>query len=182
MTPDEILTLFAVANERLLELRFVQRKHGERFDDEMVEACIRLEQAEFFLRRFQEAEVQQSKDGWTKHSGPVAADPLRALGEAFYYFAGRAAKALGVIQAIDLDVDAVGVRNVRNHMVEHPEKTNGLRVSWWEVDCVQGLVLAPGNPVGQQGWSDKGLYPNAQEFIDKLLPKIELAISQKGGA
>jgi hypothetical protein len=150
----------------------------DRIDDEMVEACIRLEQAEFFLRRFREAELDQTENEWTRASATVASDALRAFGEAFYYFAGRAAKALRAVPGVDLDIDPVGVRNVRNHMVEHPETVHGLRVSWWQVDCAQGLVLQPGSSVGQQGWSDRGLYPNAEEFIEKLLPKIESAISQ----
>jgi hypothetical protein len=173
VTPDETLEQFSFANNQLLRLRFVHRLKGERFASEIIEATIRLEQAEFFLRRFREAEIKFSDEGWTRTSASVAADPLRAFGEAFYYFAVRAVKALREVQDLDLSVDPVGIRNVRNHMVEHPEKPHGFRVTWWETDCAHGLVLAPGNAVGQQGWTDRGLYPNAQEFIEKLLPKLD---------
>jgi hypothetical protein len=99
-------------------------------------------------------------------------DVLKALGEAFYYFAFRARDALEAIPNCDLMFDPVGVRHVRNHLIEHSDRPHGLLVSWWTFDIPEGLILQPGGVVGQKGWKDDGLYPNAAEFIEKLTRKL----------
>src|SRR4029453_12799935 len=102
--------------------------------------------------------------------------------EAFYYFAWRTCEAMSEIR---LSFDAPGVRKARNHLIEHPTKAGGSLVSYWVYDCPQGLILKAG-PVATGGSNsrnvvrkpveDPGLYPNAREFVDKLLPKIERAL------
>jgi hypothetical protein len=63
-------------------------------------------------------------------------------------------------------------------LIEHPDRKDGVFVSNWAIDIPQGLVLAPW---GEYRWAtgeliDQGLYPNAEEYIDKLGPKLEQAL------
>jgi hypothetical protein len=95
-------------------------------------------------------------------------DEVRVLLESFYYSAHRVRDILrdgrealpGVAS-----FEAVGVRNVRNHLVEHPSKKGGVLVP----------SIATGGPVGPQlkplrwsldesGTHDAGLHANAAEF------------------
>ena len=178
-TPEEILSAFKLAKDELSRFRWIQRRACDQHIVLITEAQIRLSQAAYFLAKFRELEPN-NPDGWTRASGTVASDVLKAHGEAFYYFAFRAREALSDIQGFDFKFDPLGVRNVRNLMLEHPDDKHGLYVPWWETDCDKGLILSPCGEVGQKGWAgwaDKGLYPNAQEFIDKLLPKVEAALN-----
>ena len=151
------------------------RRYRERHNksDLYVEAEIRLKQAAYFLRRFRETDAQPQNS--------EKAIVVRAYREAFYYLAWRAREALS---EIGFKVNAVGLRDVRNRLIEHPTGPGGFMVSLWMFDCPEGLVLTPvhlrsGAPAGAP--TDRGLYPNAQEFIDKLLPKLEAALSGAGG-
>jgi hypothetical protein len=183
MSPEEIIAALESASERLLRFRRAQRGKGEILASFIVEAQIRLKQAEYFLKRFRQIERELSSDdgsirasaggGLSTHIHDPA-DVLRAYGEAFYYFAWRARDALAAIPDVSLRFDPVGIRNVRNHMLEHPNTEHGLMASWWQFDCPEGLILAPGSPVGQAKFTDKGLYPNAQEFVEKLNAKFSL--------
>jgi hypothetical protein len=92
-------------------------------------------------------------------------EDIRLDGEAFYYFAWRAHDAL---EAIGVTFSADGVRDLRNRMIEHPNGKGGVLVSWWMVDCPEGLVLMPDGK-----GLDKGLYPNARQFITNLLASLE---------
>jgi hypothetical protein len=180
-TPEDIIVAFETASERLLRFRMTRRRQHHSSEPFIIEAQIRLKQAEYFLKRFRELDREQSSNDGSVHEtagGGMSTqlhdtpDVLKAHGEAFYYFAFRARDALEAIPGIDLKFDPVGVRNVRNHMLEHPDSAHGLMVSWWQYDCPEGLILAPGSAAGQARFTDKGLYPNAQEFIDKLTAKL----------
>jgi len=46
-------------------------------------------------------------------------DAIKLYGEAFYYFAWRACKAL---EPIGLEFEPVGVRDARNRLIEHPDR------------------------------------------------------------
>jgi hypothetical protein len=76
---------------------------------------------------------------------------------------------------VGLEFEPVGIRNARNRLIEHPDRTGGLLVSFWVFDCPEGLILQPGGGSKDQP-RDSGLYPNAKEFIQKLLPSIESAL------
>ncbi len=47
----------------------------------------------------------------------------------------------------------------------------------WVTDCPQGLLLEP--EATDRPGADPGLYPNAQEYIEKLLPRLEAVASQQ---
>jgi len=95
-------------------------------------------------------------------------DEVRVLLEAFYYSAHRVRDVLrdGRRELTGIGTfEAVGVRNARNHLVEHPHKVNGVLL----------FSLATGGPVGPQlrplrwsmdapGTQDPGLHANAAEF------------------
>ena len=150
--------------------------------DLIADAQTRLEQALYFLREFRQREV----DFHEKNRAMLATTPdsvrltlaedvtargalLKLHGEAFYYFAWRASQAL---KRLAIRVDAAGIRKVRNQMIEHLEKPNGLLVSAWMFSSRVGMVLQSPDDLDPSGF-DHGLYPNAQEFVDKLLAKAE---------
>jgi hypothetical protein len=179
--PEEIISAYESASERLLRFRMMAGRRGEARETPILEAEIRLKQAEYFLKRFRGLDLEQRSLDGSVHAtagGGMSthlhgtADVLKAHGEAFYYFSSRARDALEAIPDCDLKFDPVGVRTVRNHMLEHPDSRHGVMVSWWQYDCPEGLILAPGSTMGQGRFTDKGLYPNAQEFIEKLNAKL----------
>ncbi len=142
----------------------------------IVEALIRLEQATYLLRRFRTLELEHDeKDGQlgkttierrvelAKRVHELGFE-IKLIGEAFYYFAFRARQALRHENGFDLGCETVGVRDVRNHLIEHSDKKSGVLVSWWVFRCPEGLILAPDDNKGL----DKGIYPNASEFIDEV--------------
>lgn len=108
-------------------------------------------------------------------------DELRCLLESYYYSAHR----IRVILQDNRDdlpgvngFEAVGVRNVRNHLVEHPTGQSGVVVS--SIKC--------GGPVGPQlkpirwsldepGTADAGLHSNTTEFLDNLDRTLRIATS-----
>jgi hypothetical protein len=109
------------------------------------------------------------------------ADRLRVYVEAFYYSAHRVRDILRDHKA-DLPgllgFEAEGVRNVRNHLVEHTSRGNGVLVP----------SIACGGPVGPQlrllrwsldppGTQDRGLPANVAEFLSGLQRTIQRAIS-----
>lgn len=70
-------------------------------------------------------------------------DEVRVLLEAFYYSAHRIRDILQAGRSLLTGIgrfEAEGVRNVRNHLVEHPDGTNGVLV----------FSTATGGPVGPQ--------------------------------
>lgn len=108
-------------------------------------------------------------------------DELRVLLEAFYYSAHRVRDILRDHEP-DLpglsSFEAKGVRDVRNHLVEHPSKDKGVLV----------YSTACGGPVGPQlrllrwsldppGTEDQGLHHNANEFEHALESCLSRAVS-----
>jgi hypothetical protein len=170
MTPDEIISAFDKASSLAVDLMKTHR--GQPMKPLVVEAKMRLEQSTMLLREFRRAEgdLPAAKNGRINLDN--VATRIRLYGEAFYYFAWRAREALA---KCGVKFTPKGVLLVRNRMIEHPDKHDGILVLAWMFDCPQGLVLEPGGP-GTPG-ADPGLYPNAQEYIEKLLPRLEAAIS-----
>ena len=186
MTPEQIIDSFGRA--RVLLTEFLQnegrRLPGPPFNF-VLEAGTRLEQSEYLLRSFRRTEIDHTNhfhntprpqgqgpdaEAWFTRLNELELQ-IRLYGEAFYYFAWRAKQALAKVQEFDLAFNAVGVRNVRHRMIEHPDKSGGIMVLSWRFDCPEGLVLAPPADVNTVGL-DPGLYPNAREFIGNLLLKL----------
>lgn len=108
-------------------------------------------------------------------------DELRLLLEAFYYSAHRvrdifrdsAAELPGLSK-----FEAAGIRNVRNHLVQHPGGPSGVLVYSFAVGGPLGPQLKPitwsGDPLGTQ---DQGLHRNAEEFEGALNATLDRAIN-----
>ena len=62
-----------------------------------------------------------------------------------------------------------GVRNVRNKLLEHPEKQGKILVQNFGMCGEQGPTLKPERPEGQENiFPDKGLEVNTLEFKNNL--------------
>lgn len=100
----------------------------------------------------------------------------RLLTEAFYYFAFRAVvifKSLPQLKSFD----PVGVRTVRNKLIEHPEKQSHVYVQNFSTGRLEGPVLKGGRPPDQsQHFQDRGLNLNAEEFRDRLEAALNKAL------
>jgi hypothetical protein len=185
--PEDLFDQFKRASgllAMLLQRDGPQRAAGSRFRVLVREALHRLDQSTYLLQRFRQAELEHEAAEPLTHQQTadrerafgrvhLAVEQVRLYGEAFYSFAWRVKNTLDVLkrtEGVDLAFMPVGVRDVRNRMIEHPDKEDGVYVMSWRFDCPEGLVL---EPVGLDGFGlDSGLYPNAQEFIDKLLSKL----------
>ena len=177
--PDEILDDFRKALElltRLAQDQGGQRGPGSQFQRVLFDARMRVHQAGMLLDYFRKAELRAGQIGFLN----ADSDELRLYGEAFYYFAFRACRALESLTRLEpmlaLRFEPEGVRDVRNHLIEHPEKSNGAHVVGWSYACPEGLILndpdAPDAEDEEFIQRDRGLYPNADEFVAKLLVKL----------
>ena len=98
---------------------------------------------------------------------------MKLLTESFYYIAGRA-RAIARHREEPLPglrtFEAEGVRNVRNHLIEHPEGSpSRVFLLSWAWGGPQGPVIKAIRHVGQQDvFPDPGLYRNAAQFRDRL--------------
>jgi len=108
------------------------------------------------------------------------ADELRVMLESVYY---NACRVRGLLQDSaqglpDLQqFESAGVRDVRNHLIEHPSRHKGVKV----------MAIALGGPVGPQlkplrhsgdpsGTRDQGLRVNAREFCELLEATLTAAL------
>jgi hypothetical protein len=191
MNPEEIIGAFDSAVELFTQFRMKRQRQKAQTLDLIVEAQIRLKQTLHLLRLFRQRDREHHEKDLalgavreqTLHAVFVKevrelGEAIKLYGEAFYYFAWRACKAM---EPIGLEFESKGIRDARNRLIEHPDRKGGLLVSFWVIDCAEGLVLEPGGGSKDQP-RDPGLYPNAKEFIEKLLPKIERAISDHIGS
>jgi len=111
------------------------------------------------------------------------ADEMRVLLEAFYYNANRirdlfrdSGRGLPGLARFE----ATGIRDVRNHLVEHPTRKRGVKV----------MAIAVGGPLGPQlkpmrrandatGTWDAGLSTNAREFCTSLESILQQAVGPR---
>lgn len=104
---------------------------------------------------------------------------LEILVETFYYFAFRFRRLVRLIPNLS-NFECSGVRDVRNHLIEHPEKkesgvTHG---SFGFGDTNSGPVLKSIRfPSNNNRWQDDGLWVNARQLIQNLTTVIEAAKS-----
>jgi hypothetical protein len=105
--------------------------------------------------------------------------------ESFYYLAGRARTLLrhGEEPLPGLaSFEAKGARDVRNHLLEHPEGASSrVFANSWGRGGVSGPVLKSiRNTGGQMVFRDAGLYVNATEFRDRLEQVLTVALRVLG--
>jgi hypothetical protein len=101
---------------------------------------------------------------------------IRIFAEAFYYCAFRLTKVCQ--DQLGLKVAAVGIRDVRNHLLQHPEgKSSGVieQGSSWSPDS--GVVLKGVRRVENQNtFPDKGFHANARELAESLESTLTRAL------
>jgi hypothetical protein len=145
-----------------------------------IEAMRRLGQLDWLLVEIQRREVEASAaialtDWGIPPEAAQAQDQIRTLADAFYYIAWRTRQVIRQLPGLK-EFEAKGVLYVRNHLIEHPEKHPHVKPVGWRfggdigvqlmVEVDGELATAPGDP---------GLYANANEFRDELLPRLSHA-------
>jgi hypothetical protein len=183
--PSAIIRKYGVAIRRLVVFQGTLRPTGGSLRDQehAIEARQRLEQMLYALQRVRALErrhaaLEANVATWVAPPDDRTVMVLQArrgrirkamlfYAEAFYYFGHRATKSIQT--AWSRGFKAVGVRDVRNWLIEHPEVVH--RNFLW--GRPQGVVLKPyRRPGDSTAHRDAGLYPNADEFIDDLLPRL----------
>lgn len=100
-------------------------------------------------------------------------DEIVLLTESYYWIAGRNRSVIRLLPGLS-SFEAAGVRNVRNHLIEHPEKG---------ASGVTHFSFASGGPNGPivkgcrsdrepDKWQDAGLFTNNREFLEALIKSI----------
>ena len=196
-TPPErqaILDNFRKVAEGLdaLQLQYRQRGQDASF---VVEARLRANQLRYVLERFIQVESQH-RALVKKMEESAAKDPkghaargnelhqlgytIEFYGEAFYFFAWRMREVVRKVNGLRT-FEALGVRNVRNWLIEHADKPGGVMARSFEFDCPQGFILKRfGGPPNRKA-IDQGLFPNAQEFVSALVDRLDRLLSHKVG-
>ena len=100
-------------------------------------------------------------------------DRMELFTESFYWVAHRGAVAIRQLPGLR-SFEATGVRDVRNNVLEHPEKRHGvpaLAFGW-------GSPSNSGPTIATATWNyDKGLYVNAIEFFEEVKRVTALCIA-----
>ncbi|MET4843680.1 hypothetical protein [Bradyrhizobium japonicum] len=89
-------------------------------------------------------------------------DRVELLTEAFYWIGHRASSAIKHLPGLK-SFEAVGVRDVRNRMLEHVDRPSGIKWDGFGLGGPNGPTLAT-IPHGK----DKGLFVNAEEFFAEV--------------
>lgn len=110
---------------------------------------------------------------------------MKLYSESFYYLAGRAR---ALLRNKDEPLPGLGgfesrgVRDVRNHLLEHPEgSASRIFIASWAWGGPQGPVMKSIRYAGQEDlFRDAGLYVNASEFIGQLEMLLGAALRKMG--
>jgi hypothetical protein len=113
---------------------------------------------------------------------------LRAqtFAEAFYYLAARlrsiCRRREPGLPGLE-KLEASGVRDVRNHLIEHPEgAASRILEGGFGVDEEKGAVLKPWRIQGYEHFQDQGLVANAQELVSELTKLLNEALDANTAA
>jgi hypothetical protein len=164
----------------------------------VAEVKVRLEQLQFIIERVRLVETEGEANAIRRTRATMLSNPAKVfevfaqeigamsveaqvLTEAFYncawriyYLIRQKPKPLPGIS-----FECVGVRDVRNQLMLHPEKHKIFSQSFVS-GGVNGPVLKASRPAGTPtAFVDKGLYVNAQEFASNLSEALEKAIAAK---
>jgi hypothetical protein len=166
--------LAAEVKVRLAELQFIiDRVHVVETDGEV--SAIRSVQAAVKNNPAQAFEV------FNRAIGEMSTE-AKILTEAFYNNAWR------IRQVIihrkkplpGVKFESVGVREVRNELMEHPEKGDEIFAQSFSSGGPEGPVLKGYRPAGTaRTFQDRGLYVNAEEFAANLSHALNEALSRK---
>lgn len=165
--------------------RMNERREPSSDDVELLltEGWVRVRQALYALARFREIELRPNHRAEVSYSelpSRAAAIPRHDAGapelefyaEAFYQVAFRAREVLKQVPRFSR-LDAKGVRRVRNQLIQHAEKPDGRLQRNYAWDDARGFSIKPYglHPALGEHW----LYVDAEEFVRKLLERLESA-------
>jgi hypothetical protein len=103
-------------------------------------------------------------------------DELKIFVECFYYFAARTRSVVRQMPELK-SFEAAGVRNVRNHLIEHPEKPASRVLSRsFGFGGPNGPILKALRESTETAHPDAGLYANAKEFADNFEQTLQAAL------
>lgn len=108
----------------------------------------------------------------------LSLDSMKFYSEAFYWFAWRARQAMEFVPGLH-KFDCPLVRNIRNRLLEHPEKGSGIITGNFNTGF-EGPIVKPASMDKLHEW-DRGLFPNAVEYFDNLDAMLERAINNVKG-
>lgn len=183
-TSRQLQRLFAEALDRVARLHesLLWPDAGRNRIEHVREARVRVQQLRVVLRRIHALHAQETRrqarvDGMDREVIAQRLKPLQRqkgrikleLGiqaESFYYLAHRATKCIQYAMGNKLFAP-VGVRDVRNHLIEHP------RALHWDFQYhkPEGVVMKPFRDEADASLAtlrDPGLFLNAEEFARGL--------------
>ena len=148
----------------------IQRPTGVNGTEGIMEADARLDLIAFVFERLADT-----------HRRVVRCDPaspvftnlmrfdLRVDTESFYWQAGRFRKLAKGLPGL-ASFEAAAVRDVRNHLIEHPEgRSSRVLISSLHWHPETGLSLKKARPEGySQAFMDEGIFRNMAAFADEL--------------
>lgn len=109
------------------------------------------------------------------------AEVLRTSVEAFYYLAHRISvivRQCGWALPQLKPLDANGVTRVRNNLIEHANRKDGIRVLSFSVSNASSTRLRPvTHSTHEAGYVDEGFVTNATEFRDGMVAMFEATLS-----
>ncbi len=195
-TGRQLRRLYALALDRVARLHeSLLHPHGTRDEIQHArEARVRLQQLDVILRRIRVLHSQEARrrvKAMALNGAAIGPEHyrLRSQGgriklelgiqaEAFYYLAHRAAKcvqyAVGSKKFLPVDV-----RDVRNHLIEHPKALH-----WdFQYHKPEGVVMKPFRHTSDASIAvlrDAGLFFNAEEFARELIEFLSRSTRGRG--
>lgn len=176
MKPSDRPTVFR-ESRRLLQ-RFIQewyvRDRSSLDGVGLGEARLRLEQLDYLLEHIGELERQQMPLG--ESNLPML---VQLHAECFYYIAGRFRTLVQKNKGLRLSAfECVAIRDVRNRLIEHQEKSNGFPLVsiGWRFEDGRGPVLEGRR--GMETIPDEGLFRNAEKMRVAVESTLHAAIAK----
>jgi hypothetical protein len=183
--------LAAEVTERLRQLEFILERISvaeKQYEDTMRRRSIASSE---FARKLMTAGIKSPVPAPRELSLQIWIDAvasacleIRVMTESFYYFANRIRTILRHKSAPLPHLSSFecsGVRDVRNHLIEHPEGADSqVFVQSFSFGGPNGPVLKDGRTAALKNRpSDQGLYRNASEFNNNLISALKSALARE---
>lgn len=160
--------------------RWQDRTHPIFPRDRAMEARRRLLQLDWILCKVRETEAQIAT-----HCVPTDTDiqlflqlseELQFFTESFYYFGWRTREIVKSLPGL-ASFEAIGLRDVRNHLLEHPEKQSKVFIESFSYGGAAGPTLKGPRYADQvEVFPDPGLYVNAREFVENFVQRARAIV------
>jgi hypothetical protein len=148
---------------------------GERFKKANIpyrgEIAVKLEQLIYIFQQGSASATRMVADWEESHFHELQIQKFYA--EAFYWFAWRTRQAFDFVPGLK-SFDCPLVRNIRNRLMEHPEKGAGFATGNFIIGEGGPIVRPP--PKEKLAEWDQGLFPNATEYFDNMIGMLERAV------